>query len=351
MTAESNGEAFKPSWIDRFIHWVEKLPLRPWIFYLVLGIVLILVQLLFLWLDSGLYAEELLPVILPVIIFNALAVPYLLALIQLLDKQALNALKVMKPVLDMTDQEFEQYAYKLSTMPVLAPLVVGLVMMAIVILTPLVAIEPVRYAALEQLSVFRAVFRVVDISSAFLFGVVLYHTIRQLRLVNEINSKHVGIDLFHLKPVQAFSRLTASTALGMVVFFYGWMVINPELLTDPVIIGYALLFTILAVLVFVWPLWGVHRRMETEKEGALHEIDLRFEALFAEFNQLVASGDYAAAEKLNGTIMSLEVQYRRISAIPTWPWRSETARVVLTAIALPLMLMIVQFFVQQALSG
>ena len=347
MTAESNGEAFKPSWIDRFNDWVEKLPLRPWIFYLVLGIVLIVVQILFLWLDSGLYAEELLPVV----IFNALAVPYLLALIQLLDRQAVVALKVMKPVLDMTGQEFEQYQYKISTMPVLAPLVVGLAMMAIAILTSLVAIEPVRYAALAQLSVFTPVFRVIDISSAFLFGVVLYHTIRQLRLVNEINSQHVHIDLFHLKPVQAFSRLTATTALLLVVFTYGWMVINPELLADPLILGLSVLLTILAMLVFIWPLWGVHRRMEAEKEGALLEIDRRFEALFAQFNQYLAGGDYAAAEELNGLIASMEIQHRKISDIPTWPWRSETARVVLTAIALPLMLMILQFFVQQALSG
>jgi hypothetical protein len=48
-------------------------------------------------------------------------------------------------------------------------------------------------------------------------------------------------------------------------------------------------------------------------------------------------------------IASLDIQYRRINAIPTWPWRPETARIALTAIALPLMLMILQYFAFQAL--
>ena len=53
---------------------------------------------------------------------------------------------------------------------------------------------------------------------------------------------------------------------------------------------------------------------------------------------------------MNRTITSLEFQYRRIRDIPTWPWRAETARLVLTAIAIPLVLMVLQYFVLQALN-
>jgi hypothetical protein len=35
-------------------------------------------------------------------------------------------------------------------------------------------------------------------------------------------------------------------------------------------------------------------------------------------------------------------------AIPTWPWKPETARLVLTAIALPLILTILQLLAAQA---
>jgi hypothetical protein len=69
----------------------------------------------------------------------------------------------------------------------------------------------------------------IDKSSAFLFGVFVYHTIQQLRLVNSINVNYIRINLFNLRPAQAFSKVTASTAVGLVAGVYGWLLINPEL--------------------------------------------------------------------------------------------------------------------------
>ncbi|MHA2428706.1 MAG: hypothetical protein ACXADB_11850, partial [Candidatus Hermodarchaeia archaeon] len=68
---------FKPSFIDRFQDWIETLPIPPWIFYLALGIVLVLVQILFLLVDGGLDIE----LLLPIIIFNGLTIPFGLGLI------------------------------------------------------------------------------------------------------------------------------------------------------------------------------------------------------------------------------------------------------------------------------
>jgi len=346
-TTESRLEArpYRPSLIDRFTHWVEKLPLRAWIFYVVFGIALILIQMLFLWLDGGIQATE----VLPVIIFNGFAVPFLLALIHLLDSQAMTAVNAMRSILDMTESELDNYEYRLANMPFLAPLIVGVILMMVTILAPLVAMEPIRYAALEGRPLFAGVFHIVDKSSAFLMGAFLYHTIRQLRLVSAINLNHLRINLFHLGPLQAFSRLTASTAVGIMVFVYLWMFINPELLADPVNLGLAALFMIFAVSLFVWPLYGVHRLMLVEKERALRDLDKRFEVAFSEFNQRFEENDYAGIERLNGTISSLDIQHRRMESIPTWPWSAETARFMLTAIALPLILMIFGFLVEKAI--
>lgn len=343
-TAMGEERPFKLSLIDRFNNWVKKLPIRAWIFFVVFGFVLVVVQVLVLWLEGGLQNVE----ILPVIIFNGLFTSFLPALIYLLDSQAVAALNAMRPVLDTSESEFDQYEYTLSNMPSPLPLVVGLTMLVLVILMELLLTVPIRYAALENFRIFAVVFQVIDKSSAFLFGVFIYHTIRQLLLVNAINSNHVRINLFHLGPSQAFSTLTASTAVGLVAGVYGWMLINPELLTDPVFFGFIVIITILAVSVFVWPLYGVHRRMEAAKEKVLHEIDLRFEVVFSKFNTGIHDDDYSAIEKLNGAISSLEIQYNRIAAIPTWPWRPETARFALSAIALPLVLAILRFLVERA---
>ena len=344
-TAKLKERPYNPSLIDRFSNWVGKRPISEWVFYAAFGLVLIVIQVLFLWLDGGLVVDELLPVL----IFNGLATPFLLALMHFLDKQAVTAFGSMKPALKMTRPEFKQYEYMLSNMPAGPSLIAGLTMLVMAILTERLAGTPVRYAALEQLPNFPIVFQIIDKSSAFLFGAFFYHTVRQLGLINAINMKHIRISLFNLGPLQAFSRLTASTAVALVIFVYVWMLINPELLRDPIIIGYTGVITILAAAVFVWPLYGVHRLMKTEKERMLHALDLRFETAFAKFNKAFGDEDRSAIEKLNGMIASLDMQHRRITAIPTWPWRSETAQFALTAIALPLILTIVRFFVEQAL--
>jgi hypothetical protein len=167
-------------------------------------------------------------------------------------------------------------------------------------------------------------------------------------LVNRINMNNIRISLFNLKPLQCFSRLTASTAVGLMIGVYGWMLINPELLTDPVSIGFVGIITILAAAVFILPLFGVHRLMEMEKERLLHALDLDLENVFSLFNKGFRGGDHSEIEKLNGTISSLEFQYNRIKAIPTWPWKPETAQFTLTAIALPLVFAILQLLIERA---
>lgn len=343
-TVLSQKRPYDPSWIDRFNQWVKRLPVRVWIFYIVFGFILVGIQLLFLWLEAGPQGRELLPVI----IFNGLFTPFLLALVHFLDSQAVIALNSVRPALDTTESEFEQFQYMLSNMPSRAMMIAGLTVLVMVILMEQLWIEPIRYAALERLPIFTIVYQIVDKSSAFLFGVLIYHTIRQLRLVNTINMNYIRVNLFNLRPLQAFSRLTAATAVGLVIGVYGWVLINPELLTDPVILGFAGFISITALAVFVWPLYGIHRLMVTEKEKLLRALDQDFEAVFVKFNQGLREDDYAAIERLNGTITSLEIQYKRIAAIPTWPWRSETAQFALTAIALPLVLAILRFLVERA---
>ena len=345
-TTTENGRErpYKPSWFDRFTDWVEELPLPAWVFYVSFGLGLILIQVLFLWLDGGLSVTD---VLLPIIIFNAWLVPFLLALMHLLDSQAVTALDSLRPMLEMTELEFDEFRYKLANMPSRAPLIVGLSLLVFYFLVDWLWISPVRFTALEQLPTFAIVFHIVDKSPALVFGAFFYHTVRQLRTVNTINSNYTRISLYDLGPLQAFSKLTATTAVGLVAGLLGWMLINPELLADPVNLGGSGLYTILAISVFVWPLWGVHRLIVMEKGKALREIDHRFEVVFAEFNQLVHDNDYAGAERLNGTIASLEIQHKRIRAIATWPWSPETARVALTAIVLPLILTILQFLAIQ----
>jgi heme exporter protein D len=113
-TANSKDRPYKPSWIDRCTDWVEKLPIQGWVFYVGLGLALTLIQVLLLWLEGGQAKAE---VLLSVIIFNGFAVPFLVALIHLLDNQAVTALDSMRSTLEMTEPEFGEFQHMLSNMP------------------------------------------------------------------------------------------------------------------------------------------------------------------------------------------------------------------------------------------
>jgi len=338
------AQAYKPSLVDRFINWVKDLPIKAWVFYVLFAILLILIQVCILWIENGLQASELLPII----IFNSFAVPFTLALIQFLDHQAVTAFNTMKPVLDISDAEFALYKFRLENMPYPMSLIAGLALVAMVLIMEQIWVIPIRYAALEGLPLFSIFYHIIDKSSAFGFGVIFYHTLRQLRLVNRINSEFVHVNLYNLGPLQAFSRLTGSTTVGLVIGIYGWMLLNPDLLQNQAMIGFTVIISLFALSIFVWPLYGVHRRMVAAKERTLNELDGNFENVFSEFNTAIQNKNYANIGVLNGIIASLDLQRKRIKDIPTWPWRPETARFALTAIAIPLVLSILRFLVERA---
>lgn len=314
------------------------------ILYSLFALALILLQLLLLWMEGGLLD----PALVPLIVFNGLLTPFTFALIRFLDVQAGRALESMRPSLELADPALAILRFRLTNMPTGAPLLFGGLLLAFAVLMESLWITPLRYAALDQLPLFSIAFHIVDKSSAFLFGVFAYHTIRQLRLVNTIHRSRLRISLFQLEPTRAFSVVTASTAAGMVVGAYGWLVLNPELLSDPVTVGFLGLVSLTALVVFVWPLMGVHGLMEAEKEGWLKKIDQEFERVFSDFNRGLRDDDYSSLARLNGTIASLEIQRNRIASIPTWPWKPETARFALTTIALPLLFAVLRFLVERA---
>lgn len=336
---------YPPSWIDRFGEWVETRRVPAWVIYAGLGAALIAGQLLLFWLlGGGAYLE-----LAPVVVFNSLLIAFLLGLMHLLDRWALSALQTMRPILEISDGQYNRYRYELATMPLVGSLAAGLVMMVIVILMETFVVSPERYGGLAQLPLFNVIFQIVDKGSAFLFGVFAYHTVRQLRLVRAITTQNARISLFNPAPLQAFAPVTALTAVGLVITVYGWLLLNPDLLFDPAVIGFTAGATLLAVAVFVLPLYGVHRRMKAEKERLLLAVDLEMETLFGQFNEALQAGDHDALDRLNGTINSLGFQRARIDDLPSWPWRAGTARAALSAITLPLLAQVVRLLAGQLL--
>jgi hypothetical protein len=153
-----------------------------------------------------------------------------------------------------------------------------------------------------------------------------------------------------MKPLYAFSGVTALTAVALTASFYGWFALNPGIVEDPIVaFGVALPVTILALVTFAWPFVGVHQLLVREKERVLDAAGLRLEATVADLHRRIDSGQLEGMGDLNQAITCLEVERNLLEKAPTWPWRPETVRLLVTALLVPLLLWVGQYLLQRVL--
>ena len=340
--SEDKVYPYPPSWLDRFTEWVERLPGRSWVFYPAMGLVLAFLSTVTDWSD-GSY---------PIGTFNAfhiwLAVqtPYLLALIRYLDGAAETALKNFRPALEVSEEEYSELRYRLTTAPVRPTLLGSLVGVAVAVL--LVPIFPllktlVGYSKGPSFGIaIGLIFIMLGVA-----GAVVYHTIHQLRIVSHIYAVQANVNLFDLSPLYAFSGLTSQTAVGLLIYDYLWIATAPQMLSQPVGVGFTIFYAVVAIIIFVWPLLGVHGRLVQEKQRLLRESSRRLEDMIGELHGRVDAKELHSIDELRVTMASLESEQNMLNRIPTWPWRPETLRGLVSALFLPLVMFVLQFVLQR----
>jgi hypothetical protein len=329
-------QGYAPSWVDRFTGWVDRLPGPSWLFYLVFGLALGFTFTVVQW-REGSYPVG---TFRPFHIFFAGQIAYLLALMPFLDKSAVKALEAFRPALNVSQAEYAELRYRLTTLPARPTLLASLAGAASAI--PQLAFGFLNFFGIATSPVSTVFAWAAAVVMECVAGALVYHTIHQLRLVSRIYTKLAAVDLFELGPLYAFSGLTARTALGLIVWAYGWFSTTPELLSEPIGILYGLSYGALAAATFAWPLLGIHRRLGHEKQRLLGEGSQRLKATIAELHRRVDAGELRGMDDMNKAIASLEIEQHIISKIPTWPWQPETARLLATALLLPLGMWITQ---------
>ena len=340
--SESQPQEYAPSWVDRFSGWVDGLAGPSWLYYLALGLVLLMVQTAVLWIE-GAYP---IGTFLPLHLATAGLVSYLLALLPWLDSTAAMALATLRPALTASEEEYRQLRQQLTTLPARPTLVASLVALTLVILAEQLGVTLTSFEAVAGYPVSAGLVYFIYLIGAWVAGAFIYHTIHQLRLINRIHTRHTRVDLFRMRPLYAFSRLTALTAASLTLTLYVDIAVQPGVLYDPRVIGMASIIVVLAVATFAWPLLGIHRLLAEEKGRLLDENSLLLEAKIVELHQGLNRGALDGMENLNMAIASLEIEQNVLNRIPTWPWQPETVRLLVTALLLPLGLWIVQVVLQ-----
>jgi hypothetical protein len=329
---------YPPSWVDRLTAWVNTLPGPNWAFYGGLWLVLFLIATGIKWWDGAYPPGTFFP---GHAAMTALVV-YCLAGIHFLDRVAAASLRDFRPAMTIGDTEYADLLYQLTNMPSrLAWLASGVGVLLFLLRLPLIA------RSLEPLRLYTSPLSMVTDTLFLCFmwatlGVVIYHTVHQLRLVRAIYRKYTRISLFEPGPLYAFSRLTAYTAIAMTFGSQAWVNIAPSVTSRPAERAITLLFPLLAVVMFVWPLLGLHHRLVEEKTRQQADVARDLADIFTELRRCVQANELSNIAALNQAAATLVIEETRLDKVPTWPWQPETPRLLATAVLLPIVLWLIQ---------
>jgi hypothetical protein len=141
----------------------------------------------------------------------------------------------------------------------------------------------------------------------------------------------------------ALSRVTSLSALGVVLNNYGWFLAQPGAeLNNPVTIGEGIFSLIIALVVFIWPLWSAHRLLSEAKEDGLARVAGRKESARRQLHEAVDAGQLDRVDPLNKVLGALEVENAELTRVATWPWAAGTLRGLLGTVLLPIVLWLIQ---------
>jgi hypothetical protein len=360
-SAASEPAPFVPpyslSWFDRLEAWVDRLPGPFWLAYLFLWIGLYAIETILHW-QAGAA---------PIGTWNPLhgiltaVVPGCLCLLHALDHLAERSFDSFRPVLRANDAEAQNLRYQLTVLPQRTFAVVALAFIvfgAVVFLSPaagadapLVAVRSVfgdlQLSPSPAPAAFTVLLMIITWASV---GLLVYHTVRQLRWVSRLYTGWTHVDLLKPGPLYSLSRISAGTALSLIVLIYLILAADRRYFSDPRNLVGAGVFALLAMLAFVLPLLGVHRALVAEKERLLDESADRMKASLAELHHRVDRKNLRDMDALNKAIASLEIERNLLNRIPTWPWQPESLRTVIVALLLPIVIWLVQQVLQPLLA-
>jgi len=330
---------YPPSWVDRFSGLVNRLPGPAWVYYLSLAAGILLIQVICLALD-GILLEQGLNL---AHIFIALAIAYILGLINYLDQFAVNRLEILRMDLNVDDDQFRRLSRNISTMPLVTAILAGLIGLLSMFAIESISRSPYILEALEGYSVSEYAFRIMYMILWWVFGTLIYHTIHQLRLIRNISEQLIEINLYQPKSLYTFSNMIAITAFCTALLPIGFLLANPGASwNDPAVFITVLIVQLIALGTFIWPHYGIHRQQVAEKQILLDQTNKRIEAVGRQLHNAVDNEELQGIGEMNTALSTLNLELSIIERIPTWPWQPETLRILITALALPLGLWLVQ---------
>ena len=330
-------KSYPPSFLDRFMDSVERLPVPYWLTYLVLFLLQSAVMHVLAWLDGWLpaYTFNLLVLLFPLWLWGPFTI------ITYLDSISREALSTFAPLLDVQDESINRLKDEFSTMPARGVIISG-VFWSIVYCSSMYVAYDALYAAYRYGNVFAVIIVLEGLVTFATGSVIYYHSLRQLRLVSRTVSLVKRFNLFQLDPVYAFSAVTSQTGIAWVILLSLTLLLFPiQLATVPALAIMAMQI-VLAVSAFALPLRIVNHRLVVEKRRLLAELNQRIESTLSRLHRCLDDNELGDVQHLNSAIAGLSAERDILAHIPTWPWRTGLLTQFLSIVVLPIILFLVQ---------
>lgn len=342
----SQMKPYPPSFLDRFMDFIKRLPIPFWLTYLVMFILQGMLMHVLAWIDGWQPAFTFSPMILlfPLWLWAPLA------MMTYLDQVSLEALSSFSPLLDVEEEKLNRLKYEFTVMPARSVILSGVIWSIIYIIITYLAFEAfyVGYRVGTLLTVITIIEGLISFATA---SAIYYHSLRQLRLVDRTVKMAGQFNLFRLDPVYAFSRVTSLIGVSWMIMLSLTLLLFPiQLATAPVLVMWVLQ-VVLAVAAFVLPLWFVNRRLVSEKRRLLAELNRRLEAKLERLHRCLDDNELGEVDQINSAMSALSAEREVLTRIPTWPWRTGTLTGFLSAILLPILLFLIQLVLGNWLGG
>jgi hypothetical protein len=165
---------------------------------------------------------------------------------------------------------------------------------------------------------------------------------RQLIQVNHLYKGVKHINLFALQPIYSLSRYGYSLALLVAVGATILDLINRLSGGTGLPLENILYQGIIALAVFLIPLFGISSRIRAEKAQELHRLGTELNSVYNDLESSVHSRKLARVPALQAASIALKEQMETVQKVATWPWNPGSLRKLLLPVLLPLFLAVLQ---------
>lgn len=337
---------YPPSFLDRFMDFVQRQRAPYWFTYLCLLVVEVAILHILAWVDGWVPFFTFNPImaVFPVWLWIPMIV------MTYVDSVALDALNSFRPLLKIEEEEFNTLKYEFTTMPPRGVFLSSLFWTINYLLLTYLGYQ-VFYVAYGLDAFFSSVTFMVGLISYLTGSAIYYHSLRQLGLINRTVRMTRQLNLFSLDPVYAFSRVTSLIGISWMLMLTLTLLTLPIRLATGLGVAIMAVQILLAVAAFVLPLWFVHRRLVSEKRNLIAELNLRVQSAMDKLHHALDKNEKDDVDHFSNALMGMGAEREVLTAIPTWPWRAGTLTGFLSAIVLPIVIFLIQFVIEKWLSG